>query len=99
MAAVCVQRNFPSSQRNGLKPDLELSDSGLTLTWLLDVLWKNCNEFRAAVGKGSVHEVRSAAFKAREGDAEMARTCVVTFPSRTNGDNGVFAMNLEGRIF
>lgn len=48
---------FPASKLNALKTDSQLSDSGLTASWLLDTLWERCPEFREALGSGTVHEV------------------------------------------
>lgn len=58
MTAICAKSStLLLKQCNGLKPGLLLSDSGLTPTWLLGVLWENCEEFRTALDNGVVHNV------------------------------------------
>lgn len=37
----------------------EISDSGLTVRWVLDVLFERSVEFREALGSGKVKDVRS----------------------------------------
>ncbi|KAH7718176.1 calcium/calmodulin-dependent protein kinase type 1 [Aphelenchoides avenae] len=66
-------------QCNGLKTDLQLSDSGLTLTWLLNALWENCEEFRCAIANGVVHNVSCQDISEGKGFTSKVYKTVLTF--------------------
>ncbi|KAH7712534.1 Protein C04F6.7 [Aphelenchoides avenae] len=66
-------------QCNGLKPSLQLSDSGLTLTWLLSVLWANCEEFRCAIANGVITNVTCQDISEGKGFTSKVYKTVLTF--------------------
>ncbi|KAH7721082.1 calcium/calmodulin-dependent protein kinase type 1 [Aphelenchoides avenae] len=47
----------PTHDLNNVPGEIELSDSGLTLYWLLEKLWQTCPEFRQAIGNGRIQKV------------------------------------------
>lgn len=52
-----TSEGFPRRNVTSLALDQELADSGLTVAWLLDTLWKHCPEFKDVLRDGIIEEV------------------------------------------